>query len=301
MWSWLVSKLSSPAVKDHAPRPVAHQDQPAPVPFDPEARLEYTCALFCVDESSPEALSTTEAACLENLHALTRSGKIADLVPRLSGTLPKLLSSLKENPPAAQLARQVSADPQLLSGVMKVANSPAFRVRKERIDNIEHAVVILGDRNLRDVIASVTFRPILCVDSMSLIDADLAKNMWEDAIDCASECRKVDSDKDGFALYLCGMTHAVGLTAVLRYLFDKAPAMTGPLSRTFAREVNALYPKISSVMARQWELPEMTGQVLEALASGDWSNPLAADVNHAILEFLTRVVSKDGTPENAPA
>lgn len=300
MWSWLRSRRSADVVEmtvaDAAARRI---DEDVDTSIDPDARLAYVRALFRITDRSPVTATASEKRCLAELESLTRRGAIVELVPRFSGTLPKLLASLRDSPPASVLAQQVAADPQLLSGVMSVANSPAFRTREKEIEDIEQAVVLLGSRHLREVIASVTFRPILCIDSVALVDASMARSLWEHAIECAGECRQLGEGAEGFAFYLCGMTQAVGLSAVLRYVSEHRAGLDETLSAGFAEGIARLYPKMSSVLAKGWHLPSQTGVLLDGLADEDGPNETTDAINRVILDFLTRTMTDAATGQVA--
>lgn len=229
-----------------------------------DARHRYVDLLFSVDNSSPSSASADEVRWLERLDSLSASGNVRELVPRLSGTLPRLLAALKDDSKVSRVAEQVAVDLHLLSGVLRIVNSPAHRIQREPIDCVERALVVLGERRLREVIAAATFRPILRADSLDVVNAGVASRIWDDAIDCAGRCRELAAQRgyrqDAFGLYLAGMMQSVGLTAVLR-LLSKHP-LEAPVSGAFSRHVARRYPALTAGIIDDWDLPAITREAL---------------------------------------
>ncbi len=264
-----------------------------------DTRDRYVDLLFSVDDRSPSSGRADEERWLERLDSLSASGKVRELVPRLSGTLPRLLAALKDNSDVSRVAEQVAVDPHLLSGVLRIVNSPAHRIQREPIDCVERALVVLGERRLREVIAAATFRPILRADTLDVVNPEVASLIWDDAIDCAGRCRELASSRgyqqDVFGLYLAGMMQGVGLTAVLR-LLSRHP-LEAHVSSAFSRHVTRQYPALTAAIIDDWDLPVVTQEALKYLNSRETeSDDRYALVDEAICQTLAAVAARHEPP-----
>src|SRR5262249_58505604 len=59
-----------------------------------------------------------------------------------------------------ELVTIISKDPSLVGNLLKMANSPFYRVSAQAIESIDRAVVILGNEGLRSLIAAALTQPI---------------------------------------------------------------------------------------------------------------------------------------------
>ncbi len=233
-----------------------------------DVRSDFVRTLFCVvDSNSP--LRESEQQLLAGLELAISGGTVGNLVPRLSGSLPKLLSMLKSDNSVQSISEQISTDPGLVSSIIRTINSPLYRRREKDIETLSHAVVILGERGLREIIASVTMRPIVATRALAGLNPTLALSLWDDAIASATACRMLADSKqleDSFSLYLCGLIHGVGLTAILGRLAIRPEQPEMSFTHEFAGAVVQLYPRISHALACSWGFPEPATNALRRYA-----------------------------------
>ncbi|WP_298218002.1 HDOD domain-containing protein [Halothiobacillus sp.] len=87
--------------------------------------------------------------------------QLTQLVPRLPSVLPKLMTALN-NPdtPIRTLTGLIESDPVISSMVLRLINSPAMRVRRENIESLDQAVMLLGFSGMREVVSAAMFSPI---------------------------------------------------------------------------------------------------------------------------------------------
>ncbi len=230
---------------------------------------DFLVALFGDKNPDRVDLSRSESHLLEGLENSLASGDVINLVPRLSGSLPKLLMMLRDGTAVHQIGEQLASDPVLLASVIKIVNSPFYRIRQDDVDNINQAIVILGTRGLREVIASVTLRPILEANTIVGVDESLASSLWDEAIKCATCCRALARTrriKDEFPLYLCGLTHGVGLTAVMRSMSMSIDPPSIPHGTKFHDAIKEIYPRMSAALIKEWEFPKASQKILREYA-----------------------------------
>ncbi|MBI3228837.1 MAG: HDOD domain-containing protein, partial [Burkholderiales bacterium] len=131
-----------------------------------DANANFYDWLFDNNESSEFETTPIENEILEALDKLVKGKQSgANLVKRLPGVIPQLLQSLRtENFSGAELSRKISHDVVLVAAVIRIANSSMYNPT-QTITSIEHAVLILGQNGLRQLITGVAFRPIIDLNS----------------------------------------------------------------------------------------------------------------------------------------
>jgi serine phosphatase RsbU (regulator of sigma subunit) len=99
---------------------------------------------------------------------------------------------------AKKLATLVASDPVLTAELLRIVNSAFFGFQRE-IANLEHAVVILGQKVLRNLVLCISVRNALANDAIPDLDTD---QFWEDAIRRSVSARLIASllkeDKDEY-------------------------------------------------------------------------------------------------------
>ncbi|MGZ3157580.1 MAG: HDOD domain-containing protein, partial [Burkholderiaceae bacterium] len=112
------------------------------------------------NESSDLDASPVEKEILESLERIVKSNQSgANLVRRMPGLVPQLLQSLRsENFSVGELSRKISNDVVLVAAIIRLANSSYYNP-VQSITSIEHAVMVLGQNGLRQLITSVAFKP----------------------------------------------------------------------------------------------------------------------------------------------
>ena len=73
--------------------------------------------------------------------------------------LPRLLQAMKADTNSQKLVEIVLEDPGLTAEVLKLANSPIYRNTQNDIQNIDYALVMLGNEGLHSLICSSLMKP----------------------------------------------------------------------------------------------------------------------------------------------
>lgn len=253
-----------------SPAPGAGQAVPAPtrrvVSFEQADRVNsaYDSWLFARAADRGLDLSTMEQQVLDALAAIVASNQSgAALVRRMPGLIPQLLQSLRSDTfSGAALSRTISSDVVLVAAVVRLANT-AYQGTASSITSVEHAVMLIGQEGLRQLITSVAFRPIIDMQS-GLYTRTLAPRLWEHAERCAAANRTLADQLgiDPFEAFLAGLVQNVGLIVALRVLDQVSkndPALGSELfCARLVRDARALTCSIG----REWHFPESVTRAL---------------------------------------
>ena len=138
---------------------------------------------------STQTPKQTEQQILDELTRLAREPIAgAALVPRMPAIIPQLMRTLQEeNMSAAELSRQLAQDVVLVAEVYREANRPCYHSRynaSPSISTMEGAIMLLGQNNMRMLLARVAFRPIVSMKSGGLT-VRTAPLIWRQSEKCA--------------------------------------------------------------------------------------------------------------------
>lgn len=286
------ARLVAPATENR-PEPQPREPDPLAATVVDELFYEY---LLKRPESGPDALSPEESRWLSLRRGELQqpAGRLTHLVPRLPAVLPKLMAALSDNnTPVHHLTEMIEADPVIAANVLKLVNSPALRVRREDIHSLDQAVMLLGYKGMREVVAAATFSPIARLETQSGINPLLAREIWPLSLRAAAAIRQslASSDKRfdaidgalGFEIYLAALTRLTGLVALLRLRQD----LPSPPSAAFCRQLSILVPSFSAHLARTWALSDHTVSLIGRNTNARGIPPVAHRLLEEALSFST--------------
>ncbi|HEY8609078.1 MAG TPA: HDOD domain-containing protein [Noviherbaspirillum sp.] len=222
-------------------------------------RIDFMFAswLFEAEHHAEVFTSPHEDAILAELDAVLQSREAgAHLLRRLPGVIPQLLQSLRGGEFAGpELARKISGDLVLVAEVLRLANSVAYKPGTA-ITSVEHAVMILGQNGLRQLITSVAFKPIIDLRSGSFTRM-VAPRLWEQSERCALANRMLSRGDaaDPLDTFLAGLIQNVGLTVSLRVIdrmSDKGQAIGSP---TFCNGLASIGRALACSIGADWHFP----------------------------------------------
>ncbi|MDN2712180.1 MULTISPECIES: HDOD domain-containing protein [unclassified Janthinobacterium] len=233
---------------------------------------------------SAQAPKQAEQQILDELTRLAREPIAgAALVPRIPAIIPQLMRTLQEeNMSAAQLSRQLAQDVVLVAEVYREANRPCYHSRynaSPSINNMEGAIMLLGQNGMRMLLARVAFRPIVSMQSGGLT-IRTAPLIWRQSEKCALAANLVAPalQANAFDAYLAGLMSNVGLVVAFRLIDQMHAPDAFPQSDAFIAQVFAQARILSVRIAELWEFPESVTRAIgqadadpqaQALARGD--------------------------------
>ena len=218
---------------------------------------------------SAQAPEETEQQILDELARLAREPIAgAALVPRIPAIIPQLMRTLQdENMSAAKLSAQLAQDVLLVAEVYREANRPCYQSRynaSPSINNMEGAIMLLGQNGMRMLLARVAFRPIVSMQSGGLT-VRTAPLIWRQSEKCALAASLVapTMHANAFDAYLAGLMANVGLVVAFRLIDQMHAPDAFPQSDAFIAQVFAQARILSVRIAELWEFPASVTNAIE--------------------------------------
>lgn len=187
-------------------------------------------------------------------------------LPTLPTIYMKLSHLLKEpDSPIKTISGIISEDPAIAAMVLKIVNSAAYGFRN-RIGDLQHAIVILGLSEIRNlVLASSIYKVVKEFKSSSAFDM---QEFWKHSIGCAivsrvlAETANLKSPEDVFT---GGLLHDIGKLIHASYLreeFDEVIADVEETGSQIAQSEKKIlgfdHAKTGGTLAEKWHLPRTT-------------------------------------------
>jgi HD-like signal output (HDOD) protein len=241
----------------HAPLAVAvalTPDNLAPDSADIEDRF-YRLVLGMPESAVVEPLPS-ELAMLKRLQELCGAERFdIGSLPRLPAVLPQLLRLLKsDTADGTKLAQLIGRDPVLVGEVMRVTKSAHYRTLKP-IVSLQHAVVLLGQEGLRQMVTQHVMKPILQAGA-GMFGYAAGQRLWDHAERCAHASMFLARGQgDPFEAYLAGVVCNAGVGAMIRVLDREAPPTLGVFSQRFLASCAKIGSHLTLRAAQHWELP----------------------------------------------
>lgn len=166
------------------------------------------------------------------LRARVHSENILPVNPAVALELDRLLVAGAGTDNTRHMADLISLDPVLSCRVIQVANSPFFR-RATMVGSVPHAMVIVGVKQVQEVVAS-TIEGARGIRAFSGF-VPAARDFWKHAVlvariaEMLKDVIRLNTSAD---LYLCGLLHDLGMLALDGISPDFYPQRLGPLRET---------------------------------------------------------------------
>ncbi|MBW3499012.1 HDOD domain-containing protein [Janthinobacterium sp. NKUCC08_JDC] len=225
--------------------------------------------------SAAQAPEQTEQQILDELARLVREPIAgAALVPRIPAIIPQLMRTLQdENMSAAKLSAQLAQDVLLVAEVYREANRPCYQSRynaSPSINNMEGAIMLLGQNGMRMLLARVAFRPIVSMQSGGLT-VRTAPLIWRQSEKCALAASLVAPamHANAFDAYLAGLMANVGLVVAFRLIDQMHAPDVFPQSDAFIAQVFAQARILSVRIAELWEFPQSVTRAIGQVGQAD--------------------------------
>ena len=244
--------------------------------------------------------------------------KALEDLPAMPGIIIRVLEETeKSEPSAATLESIISADQAIAAKVLRVVNSAYYGVQG-RVSSVGQAVVILGTKQVKNLVLSAAAMSTMQASSSSHTDA--LRSFWVHSYATAAAAQLVAKIKDlptvdVETVFVGGLLHDVGRLFLLTHfpdLYDKALARAGEagggLEEIERLMFGAGHSEIGAAVAAKWSLPDQLIEIVrdhEGPLSDDCSVPVmvvhAADAmakslfhsGQAILSFDIDPVAQD--------
>lgn len=236
-------------------------------PGDAEARLHsslYALALHPARDAGLPPNAGLQDATAQALQACDWSARH---LPRRPQLLPQLIQSVNDPDASARTtAAIIGQDPVLTGNLLRIANSPAFRVQQRGVDSLQRAVTLVGTEGIRQIIGAVLVQPVMHVQC----DAFPRFNgiVWEHALlasRAAADHAHTVSGQDPFAAQWLGLTQGLGAALVMKQLQQQAASLQVTLDYATSEAVLREWTlPVAREVATAWELPSSVHGALHA-------------------------------------
>ena len=194
-------------------------------------------------------------------------------LPRRPQLLPQLIQTVNDTDASARsMASIIGQDAVLTGNLLRIANSPVYRLQARPVDSLQRAVTLVGTDGIRQIISAVLVQPVMQLHSEAF--PQFGTVVWEHALlasRAAADHARLVTHEDAFAAQWMGLTQGLGAALVMRHLLDVARhqnvAPSPPLASAL---LDAWTLPVASRIAAAWELPPSVHLALlrEADASG---------------------------------
>src|SRR5665213_365750 len=182
--------------------------------------------------------------------------------------LPQLLRAVHDKKSTQhQLANIFARDPALAGNLLKVANSPVYRVSEDPIESLDRAVAMLGTDGLHSLIATVLVQPVFKLASTDY--PRFPEIVWEHTFRSASAAENHASqveNGDPFAAQLLALTMGLGTIVVYRLVVDRCHLLLdgrSPHPAVIIALIDSQCASVAKRVAASWELSERVLTALE--------------------------------------
>jgi HD-like signal output (HDOD) protein len=230
-------------------------------------------AAYALDDAPREALSRAPDPDLAPVFqsvkdVLDRIEGRPEYIPRRPSLLPKLLATVNDNEASfTEMARIIAQDPALTGNLLRIANSPLYRVSSLPVESIERAVTLVGVRGIRSIIAVALLQPVMT--SGSGLYSRFPELVWEHTLysSMAAESHATQLEKaEPFLAQLCGLLYGLSAIVVFRIVRDQFaahPHLHGDPG-SYARLLETWVAPTAGRIAVSWELSPRVQYALES-------------------------------------
>ena len=182
--------------------------------------------------------------------------------------LPQLLRAVHDRKSTQhQLANIFARDPALAGNLLKVANSPVYRIGEDPIESLDRAVALLGTDGLHSLIATALVQPVFKLAATHY--PRFPEIVWEHTFRSASAAEnhaaQVEND-DPFAAQLLALTMGLGVIVIYRIIIDRSRDLLNgksPHPAVIISLIDTQCAGVAKAVAASWDLSERVLTALE--------------------------------------
>jgi HD-like signal output (HDOD) protein len=230
-------------------------------------------AAFALDDAPRESLSRAPdpghapvfqavQQILEHIDAQPR------YIPRRPSLLPKLMATVNDGDASMmEVARIVAQDPALTGNLLRIANSPVYRVGSQPIESIDRAVTHVGIQGIRSIIVTALLQPVMTSGAGAF--SRFPELVWEHTLysAAAAEAHATQIENaEPFVAQLIGLLYGLSAIVVFRIVRDQFAAhpQLAPDPGSIARLLETWVAPTAGRIAASWELSQRIQYALES-------------------------------------
>jgi HD-like signal output (HDOD) protein len=182
--------------------------------------------------------------------------------------LPQLLRAVHDKRSTShQMANIFARDPALAGNLLKVANSPVYRVSEDPVESLDRAVAMLGTDGLHSLIATALVQPVFKLAATHY--PRFPEIVWEHTFRAASAAENHAAqveNGDPFAAQLLALTMGLGAIVVYRIVIDRSRTLLdgrAPHPAVIIALIDSQCAGVAKRVAASWELSDRVLTALE--------------------------------------
>jgi HD-like signal output (HDOD) protein len=190
--------------------------------------------------------------------------------PRRPSLLPKLMATVNDNDSSMrEMSGIIAQDPALTANLLRIANSPLYRVSSSPIESLERAATLVGVAGIRSIIATALVQPLMTAGNG--VFSRFPELCWEHTLYAAltAETHATQIERtEPFVSQLVGLLHGLSAIVVFRIVRDQFaahPALRADPG-SVARLLETWVAPTAGRIAASWELNERLQYALESQA-----------------------------------
>ena len=192
----------------------------------------------------------------------------AKYLPRRPSLLPRLMTAINSDSNSMRdMARIIGEDGTLLGGLLRLANSAYYGVRRHKpIESLEKAVALVGTDGLRSLVTTALLHPVMTGTRGPF--SSFAEATWEHS-QYSAACAELHAvhieGADAFSARLLVLLRGLASNAVFRIAREHCPVNNIPPA-AMAKLLDDWVPRMALRIAENWQLPRDLCAVLSAPA-----------------------------------
>jgi HD-like signal output (HDOD) protein len=223
----------------------------------------------------------------------------AKYLPRRPSLLPRLMSAIHNDTTSIrEISKIIGEDGTLLGGMLKLANSTAYRMSSNKpIDSLEKAVARVGTDGLRSLVATALLHPVMTRTQGPF--SSFAEATWEHS-QYAASCAELHAARiecvDAFSARLLSLLLGLASNAVFRIAREQGAGANDIRPAAMAQLLDDWMQPTAQRIAKNWQLPPEQCAALSApavpglarsLRFGRLAGALLVLVNHGHMRELS--------------
>lgn len=227
-----------------------------------------------------------------DLVADIRSNRV--VLPALPDIALKTRKLLEDrNVTTSQVARVISADAVLTTRLLRVVNSPLYRVH-DQIDDVRSAITRLGNANVRSVVTSLAMEQLYHHKLASPLKRKLLASNWEHSVHVAALCYIIADSNTMLSAdeaMLAGLVHDIGKLPILEYA-EMLPDIASS-EQALNRLLAVLHTRVGALVLGSWKFaPEL---IAAAAEHEDFAREPGTDADYADVVIVANLLSYIGS------
>lgn len=229
----------------------------APAPGEPRARAAPPAAASTTTGSASDADHETGTAAIRR--TLLEIADRPNYAPRRPLLLPKLMQAMNDDEVSRrELAQIIATDPALAGSLLRLANSPFYRLQPEPIESLDRAIAVLGLEGMRSLISAALMQPVFRISGGMFLQ--FGEITWEHTLyaGAAAEAHAaVLENADPFAAQLLALIAGLATIVVFRVATDEFLARKlRPTAAGLGALIDLECAPVARRIAASWELSE---------------------------------------------